>query len=332
MMKKLLVILGPTSTGKTDIALQLASKFQGELISCDSRQVYRGLDIGTGKLPGSGRWAARGEPRRRREVRRENKKWEVGGINIWMYDVVNPKVQFTVKDYVEQAQVVMADIQKRRKLPIIVGGTGLYLKALLEGLSNLDIPVDSRLRGELQALTLTELQGKLKQLSPAKWASLNNSERNNKRRLLRSIELILMNPYRRTSQKSPPKTRLAILKIGLTAPRPFLYKKIDLRVVSRIKQGMIEEAKRLHRQGLSLERMRELGLEYGQLANLLEGKINEDQFVLRLQTKIHQYAKRQLTWFKREKEIFWFDVSESFYKKVEKLVSVWYDAQYDKKS
>lgn len=327
-MKKVLVILGPTATGKTDISLNLARRFNGELVSCDSRQVYTGLDIGSGKMPGK---KNRNEEFR---IKKGEGFWEIDGIKVWMYDVADPGIRYTVADYVEQANKIIEDILQREKLPIIVGGTGLYLKALLEGLSNLNIPMDLKLRKEFEGLNLQELQKKLLTLSPAKWDSLNNSEKNNPRRLLRSIELIYMNPYKRTIDKRQGiNNKYDVLKIGLIVPRKVLNKRIDSRLISRIDQGLIEEGKKLICQGLSFERMRELGLEYGLLADLLEGKMTKDQFVEVLKIKIHQFAKRQMTWFRKEKDITWFDISVvGVYDQVEKTVSTWYyetnDATY----
>lgn len=317
-MKKLLVILGPTATGKTDLALQLARKFDGEIVAADSRQVYIGLDIGTGKYPGSEKW----------EVRRRKGKWEVGGINIWMYDVVDPKSQYSVADYVKDASRVISEIHKKGKLPIIVGGTGLYLRALLDGLPNLAIPIDKKLRKKLENLTKDELQKKLKSLSPSRWESLNNSDRQNPRRLVRAIEMELSpqrNPY---GHLRGGKLNYEHFKIGLTASREILDENVDTRVVSRIKQGLIEEAKKLHKESLTLKRMRQLGLEYGVLADYLDGKIkSSDELVVIMQGKIHGFVRRQLTWFKKEKDIHWFDITDrSYIIKVEKLIAKWYDS------
>ena len=337
-MNKVLVILGPTSSSKTDLALSLAKKFNGELISCDSRQVYRGLDIGTGKMPGSGRW----------EVRYGKGYWDIGGIRMWMYDVVSPNVQYSVAAYVSGVIRVIGGIRERNKLPIIVGGTGLYLKALIEGLPNLAIPVDKNLRRQLEKLSKQDLQKKLEETSKDKWDSLNKSDRQNPRRLVRVIELILSSRRMLASRsgsgsnKQPLSrdwipayegmTDFNIFKIGLTAPRGILYKRVDDRVVSRIKQGMISEAKMLHKNGLSLKRMGQLGLEYGVLANYLSGEIKEiegDRGLVKLmQNKIHSYARRQLTWFKKEKDVIWFDITNPEYQdKIEKLVRKWYDQQ-----
>lgn len=318
-MNKIIVILGPTATGKTDVALKLARKYNGELVAADSRQVYRGLDIGTGKMPsGSEKW----------KVRSGKGSWEINRVKVWMYDVVNPDVQYSVADYVKDAEEVIEDIFKRGKVSIIVGGTGFYLKALLEGLSNLSVPVDKELREELEKLSLLELQEKLMSLSPIKWKNLNESDRKNPRRVLRSIELIKMNPYMgRISKYNKKIQRWDVLKIGLTAPREVLYKNVDQRVLSRFDQGMLKEAEDLHKNGLSTVRMKQLGLEYGVLADYLEGEIQSQNLILTMQNKIHGYIKRQLTWFKKEKNVNWFDITDKeFNTKVENLVAKWYDS------
>lgn len=330
-MQKVLVVLGPTATGKTDLALSLAKKFDGELVSCDSRQVYKGLDIGTGKEPGKS--ITNYELR----VKKEKGYWEIDGVKVWMYDVADPKKQYTVKDYVEQAGRIVEDIMSRGKLPIIVGGTGLYLKALLEGLPSLDIPTNEKLRGELEKLSLEELQQKLRTLSPTSWGKMNNSDRQNSRRLLRSIEITSMNGYSVASKKLEVKSqKYETLKIGLTAPRDVLKNRIYSRLLARIDQGMIREAEQLHQGGLSFKRMEELGLEYGMLAKLLAGQVNEDQLVDLLSVKISQYAKRQMTWFKNPSTssgcINWFDITAKGWLDVlERQVASWYYSNDDDK-
>ncbi len=314
---KVLVILGPTATGKTDLGIALAQKLNGEIVSGDSRQVYIGLDIGTGKMPNVGG----------RMVVRGRRWWEINGIRVWLYDVVNPQTQYTVADYVKDATVIIEDILKRDKLSIIVGGTGFYLKALLEGLPNLSVPVDKNLREELENLSLGELQEKLKQLSPTRWERFNESDSQNPRRLLRAIEIASMNPYAQESQKSKIKSQnWNVLKIGLTAPREVLYKKVDLRISSRLDQGMVEEAENLYKSGLSLERMRQLGLEYRILADYLDGHIKSKELKKIMEGQNHGYVRRQLTWFKKEQKVSWFDISEKNWQlRVENLVQGWYN-------
>lgn len=313
-MDKLLVILGPTSTGKTDLALSLAKKFNGELISCDSRQVYIGLDLGTGKMPG-------------RNVSVEKKKgfWILDGIKIWMYDVASPKTQFDVSKYLLKVKKVLGGIERKGKLPIIVGGSGLYFKGLLYGFSNLGIPMDKKLRKNLEKLSLDELQKRLQNLSVKSWVGLNPSDQKNPRRLIRAIEIATVTPKKRVKQLELKTKNFNLLKIGLTAPRDILYKRIDERVEKRIKQGMVEEAEQLLVEGVSLKKMRHLGLEYGVLADFLENKISKDNLVKIIQGKIHRYLRRQITWFKKEKEINWIDITEKNYMiRVENLVAEWY--------
>lgn len=322
LSKKILVILGPTATKKTDLALQLAKKFNGELVSADSRQVYKGLDIGTGKIPTDLRF--KNDDLR---IKKDKGWWEVNGIRIWMYDVVSPKKQYNVASFVKDAEKVIEKIRKKGKLPIVVGGTGLYLKALIDGLFNLAIPQDLNLRNRLKRLSVTKLQRQLQKLSPAHWQQLNISDRQNPRRLSRSIELIKMYPYIDNKKKIISLSeKNDILKIGLTAPRLILYQKVNNRVTLRIREGMVEEAKKMHEVGLSFKRMKQLGLEYGVMADYLQGKIKTDELISRMQGKIHGFVRRQLTWFKKEKNVNWFDITNKNYPiQVEILVTKWYD-------
>jgi len=321
-MKKILVILGPTATGKTDVALFLADKFNGELVACDSRQVYVGLDVGTGKLP-SGRWKVDDG-----RLKKGRGYWEIDGVKIWMYDVVNIDRQYTVADYVKDASRVIDDIVARGRLPVIVGGTGLYLRALLEGLDNLQIPNDQNLRDKLGKLTLLQLQKKLQKLSLKRWEELNNSDRNNSRRILRSIELLSVNPYIDTKKSYLGlDKKFNILKIGLTAPRQELYKKVDSRILKRLSEGMLGEAEDLFKKGLTIKRMKSLGLEYGVLADFLVGEIKtQTELTSILKGKVHRFVRRQLTWFKKERDVLWFDITDkNMSLKIAKTVHKWYD-------
>lgn len=317
-MKRVLIILGPTATGKTDLALNLAKKFNGELVACDSRQVYQGLDIGTGKMPGNAT----------SDVKKSDGWWEIGGVKIWIYDLVDLKDSYSAFDYAKDATKVIADIEKRGKLPIIVGGTGLYLKALLDGLAQ-SSGADSKLRLELEKLSLGELQEKVRSHSPARWERLNHSDQNNPRRLVRLLEQIQMYPY--TSKLSIPNIQLSnsdVLKIGLTAPRPYLNSKINSRVFAWFALGIVQEVESLIERGVPKERFKELGLEYRLIVDFLGGKISSQEELIQLiQTKIRQYAKRQMTWFKRDKEIKWFDVSEpNLSHRVVTEVGNWYNS------
>lgn len=308
-MRKLLIILGSTATGKTDLALKIAKEFNGEIVSADSRQVYKGLDIGTGKITS-----------KVESLIKKKRQWIVNGIVIHLYDVLDAKNQYNVALFVKDAKEIIDDIFKRGKLPIVVGGTGLYIKALLYGVPVLSASVDFELRKQLEGLSKVRLQEKLQRLDNKKWQSLNASDKQNPRRLVRAIELVGI------KQSKPPVSEFDTLKIGLTANKNILYKRVDFQIKARLDQGMIDEAKKLHQEGLSLKRMRQLGLEYGMLADHLEGSIlSNNDLILKLQQKIHNYVRRQLTWFKKEKNVFWFDSTESnLASKVEKYLEKWY--------
>jgi tRNA dimethylallyltransferase len=315
MKKKVLVILGSTATGKTDLGLKFAKIYNGELVAADSRQVYIGLDIGTGKEPG-----------KKFNVEKNKGFWVVDGVKIHMYDVTDPTTQYTLHDYVAQSKKVIIDILEKDKLPIIVGGTGLYIKGLLEDIPNLSVPLDSNLRQGLEGMELLQLQEKLKEIDPKRWDNLNPSDQKNPRRLIRQIELVYMNPYI-DNMKNPKieNSSWDVLKIGLCAPRPLLNERIDLRVESRISEGLIREGEELFKRGLSLERMKALGLEYGLLGDLLSNKISKEEFAYLLKIKIHQYAKRQMTWFQKEGEINWTDITNKTWNdQVESKVKNWY--------
>jgi len=250
-----------------------------------------------------------------------------------MYDVIDPKKQYNVSDYVKDTNNVIKNITIRGKLPIIVGGTGLYLKALLGDLPDINIPVDKSLRQKLENLPKDKLQKKLRQIDINKWESMNESDRQNPRRLIRAIE-ISISSLRAPKGRGNLKTRLLrrfaprndVLKIGLTAPREVLYKSVDARVISRM-PGMIAEAESLYEKGLTIKRMTELGLEYSVLADYLAGKITtKENFVKILQYQIHGYVRRQQTWFKKEKDINWFNITDNnLYSRIENLVREWYD-------
>ncbi len=202
-MDQVVVICGPTATGKTKLALQMAKEFNGELISADSRQVYVGKDIETGK-----------------------DKEIIGNEKIWLLDIINSDQDFSVSQWRKLAQAAIADILSRGKLPIVVGGSGLYIKALVNNLSDVDIPRNEELRRSNKSVS--ELFDYLKKLDSEKAASLNNSDRNNPRRLIRAIEIAQC-----PSPKLGEGLRVRYLQVGLTAPRLYLEEKIRERVRDR---------------------------------------------------------------------------------------------------
>ena len=290
--QKVIIICGQTATGKSDFAVQIAKKHNSEIISADSRQVYTGLNIGTGKIT----------------------KKEMSGIPHHLLDIASPKKVFSVNDYKRLAVRAIENISARDKTPIICGGTGFYIDTLLGVIDLPEVPPNKELRKKLESKTRAQLLTILKKLDPVRTETI---DQNNPVRLIRAIEIA------QALGKVPTlKTESSynVLWIGLSLPDEILKEKIHTRLLARMKQGMLREAKNLHRDGLSWKRMRELGLEYRFLADHLTGKLTKEEMLAQLETAIWHYAKRQKTWFKRNEGIVWIDPrKKSEVKKVEKL-------------
>ena len=291
-MNKIIIILGPTASGKTDLSIKLAKKFNGEIISADSRQVYKGMDIGTGKIT----------------------KKEMEKIPHYLLDVYNPKKRFTISDYKRLADKAINDIFKKGKIPFIVGGTGFYIQSITDGFSMPQVKPDWNFRKKLEKQSAQKLFEKLKKLDPKR---AENIDRYNKRRLIRAIEIVVKTkkPVPEITNTIPP---FKILFLGIKKPQKELNQLIEKRLLKRLESGMLDEAKRLKRSGVSFKRMEEFGLEYRYMALYLQKKITYEEFINRLQKEIEHYAKRQMTWFKRNKRIKW--VKD--YKEAEKLAKI----------
>lgn len=275
---KLIFILGPTASGKSDLAVEIAGRFNGEVVSADSRQVYRGLDIGSGKIT----------------------KSEMRGIPHHLLGVANPARQFSVSEYQRLAKRAIADIIKRGKIPIICGGTGYYIQSIVDNIAYPVVPPNQILRKKLSTKNTGELFKILAKLDPRRAREIDAK---NPARLIRAIEIA-------TSLGSVPNMEVGppyydILQIGITLPPEILKERIKIRLEKRSRKGMIAEAKRLHQKGLSWKRMRALGLEYRVLADFLTETISRDEMKNCIMLEIVQYAKRQMTWFKRDKRIMW---------------------------
>lgn len=300
-IKKLIVVLGPTSSGKSDLAVKFARKFNGEVVSADSRQVYKGMDIGSGKIT-------------RKEMR---------GIPHHLLDVTSPKRRFTVAQFQKLAQKTIKGIWKRGKIPILCGGTGLYIQSVIDDMIIPEVPPDAKLRAELEKLSTEKLFAKLRKLDPRR---AKNIDRHNRRRLIRALEIVIKTGKpvpplsENRSRRAAPRTILGeknnIFQIGIAIPKDILDARIKKRLLKRLKQGMVAEVKKLHRNGVSWKRLEEFGLEYRYLARYLQSKLTKQEMIDQLEKEINQYAKRQMTWFKRDKRIHWI----KNYKKAEKLV------------
>ncbi|MDD4930958.1 MAG: tRNA (adenosine(37)-N6)-dimethylallyltransferase MiaA [Candidatus Colwellbacteria bacterium] len=275
---KIIVVLGPTASGKSDLAVELALKNNGEIISADSRQVYRGLDIGSGKVTDE----------------------EMRGINHYLLDVVSPKEIFSASDYAKLARRAVDNIISRGKLPIVCGGTGFYIDALLYEDSVAPIPPNPEIRKKIDKLPTEDLAKMLSGLDPDRFASIDT---HNRVRLIRALEIVLSTG--KPVPKLEKKLRYDAKKIGIMWPLSILDERIEIRLDQRLKDGMTDEVERLHKKGLSWKRLYDLGLEYRYISLYLRGKISYDEMRNQLLTAIRQYARRQMTWFKRDKEIKW---------------------------
>lgn len=279
-MQKILVILGPTATGKSDLAVQIAKKYNGEVISADSRQVYKGLDIGSGKIT----------------------RKEMMGVKHYLLDVVSPKKTYSVVDWQKEANKKIKDILERKKLPIICGGTGFYIQSIVDNFILPPVKANLKLRKELENKNLEELLKILKRLDKKRF---ENIDQKNKVRVIRAIEIATV--LGKVPKIKKDKNPYQILQIGLTLSKENLEQKIKERLLKRIKKGMIKEGEKLHKAGLSWKKMRSFGLEYKYLADFLTGKIDKEEMIEKLTKEIIQYSKRQITWFKRDNNIKWFD-------------------------
>ena len=278
MSRKIIVILGPTASGKSALAVKIAKTINGEIISADSRQVYKGLDIGSGKIT----------------------KKEMGGIPNYCLDIVSPKKIFNVADFKKCADKAIEKIFAKNKTPIIVGGTGLYIQAVVDNIVLPEVKPDWNLREDLEKKTTEEMFKILKKFDPAR---AKNIDPKNPRRLIRAIEIAETLGKVPNLEVQPPSWEA--IQIGIKLSDEELKEKINNRLIYRLKKGMVAEAQKLHSQGLSWKRMNELGLEYRYMAKFLKGEISKEEMTDKLKSEIWQYAKRQMTWFKRDKRIKW---------------------------
>src|SRR3989344_4080009 len=280
MHNKIVVILGPTASGKSDLAVKLARQFNGEIVSADSRQVYEYLDVGSGKIT----------------------LCEMKGIPHYLLDVANPKRKFTVAQFQKLAIKKIKEIQKRNKIPFLVGGTGFYIQAIVDGLIIPEVKPNWKLRKSLEKKPTNELFLMLKKLDPKR---ANSIDAKNPRRLIRAIEIVLSTKKPITKIKT--KSQFNVLQIGIKKSKEEIKKSINERLQKRLKIGMISEVKKLHKNGLSWKRLEELGLEYRYIAEYLQKKISHEEMIYKLQLEIEHFAKRQMTWFKRDKRIYWIE-------------------------
>jgi tRNA dimethylallyltransferase len=282
----LLVILGPTASGKTHLAVQAARQLNGEILSADSRQVYRGLDIGSGKDLA-----------------------EYGPTPYHLIDIVDPGCEFSLFDFVQEFKRVYCEVVSRMRLPVLAGGTGLYLDAVLRGYQLVQVGENLSLRQELEQLELAALVERLRRLRPELH---NTTDLTDRERLTRAIEIA--EGERQPAAEAIELPDLSPRVFGLRWQRDRLRQRITLRLRQRLDNGMIEEVESLHAAGVAWETLDNFGLEYRFVARYLQGMINRNDLFQQLNSAIHQFAKRQDTWFRRMQrqggDICWLDAEK----------------------
>jgi len=312
-MKKLLAVVGPTATGKTDLAISLAKKFNGEIVSADSRQIYKGMDIGTGKE------LSQKSKVKSQKFEKHKGYWVVEGIPIYLYDVINPDESFSVAEYQQLAYEKIAKIHEKEKLPILVGGTGLYTRSVLQGLKIPQVAPDNNLRKKLEKKPLGIL---LKELEEVDYKAYQKIDKSNPRRVIRALEVYLKTGRTISELAAKFKPNFESLVVGLSAPREVLYEKADKRVELWFKTGFVDEVRELLKKYSSdLPSINSLG--YRQAVSYLQNKISLPEAIQRTKFDHHGYIRRQLTWFRKER-VEWFDVGRpGFEKEIYRKVREW---------
>ena len=280
-LPKLIVILGPTACGKSGLGVTLAKKYGGEIVSADSRQIYRGLDLGTGKITPQ----------------------EMEGIPHHLLDVADPGEPFSVALFQSMAYKAIDGVIERGSLPLLVGGTGLYLRSVAEGYVFHEAPPDPQLRQELEALPTEALRRRL----TARGVELDTDCYNNRPRLVRLLEKSLHGEDPHAEAERDP--RYDVLTLGVSYPRETVCQRIDQRLLARLDAGMIEEVANLRKNGVSDEFLEGLGLEYRYILHHLTGELpTEETLIEELGRAIKRFAKRQVSWFKKDKNVHWLDM------------------------
>ena len=281
-LPKLIVILGTTACGKSGLGVELARHVGGEIVSADSRQVYRGLDLGTGKVT----------------------EEEMGGIPHHLLDVVEPNESYSVAQFQRDAYAAIDDILARGKVPLLVGGTGLYVRAVAEGYTFRDSQPNPALRAELEQKSASELYAMFQEKTGR---TLSGGEENNRHRLVRTMEKILSGEDLTETPRAP---RYQVLQLGMTYPREELCRRIDERLLRRLDDGMVEEVARLREEGATDAFLEGLGLEYRYILWYLTGKLpSKEALIDELGRAIKRFAKRQMVWFQKDRDVLWLDTA-----------------------
>lgn len=299
-MYKLIAIVGPTGIGKTRLGIQLAKKFNGEIINADSRQIYRLMDIGTAKPT----------------------KEEQSLIPHNLIDIINPNEEFSLVTYQQLAYKAINDIQERGKLPFLVGGTGQYIWAVLEGWSVPKVPPDPEYRKKLERRAEVDADSLYKELLILDPAAAEKIDPHNVRRVIRALEVGRDKPFSQAIGKNPPAFSYSI--IGLTMSRKDLYHQVDARVDEMVKKGFVDEVKQLIEMGYSLTLPSISSIGYREIGQYLQGEMTLEEAVYKIKTGTHRFIRHQYTWFKlKDERIKWFDISLTRLGDIEETIKSW---------
>lgn len=297
-----IVLAGPTGVGKTDLSLKLAKILDADIISCDSAQVYKEMNIGTAKI----------------------KESEMNGIKHYMLDVLEPREKYSVGEYQRAVDKILAQKEKEGRAVILTGGTGLYINSVVNGLSSLP-ESEPKLRDELMALSVDELYEKLLELDPE---AAEKIHKNNKKRVERAVEVCLITgkKFSVLSKENVKNNNYDFLKVCLTRDREILYKRIDKRVDIMMNEGLLDEVTALYKKygGEILRKINIIG--YTQLIDYLEGKISLETAVEFIKRDSRHYAKRQMTWFNNDSGYLWFDLEKQSENEILKTIIEQYKA------
>jgi tRNA dimethylallyltransferase len=296
----LILIIGPTAVGKTELAIQLAEKLGGEIISADSRLFYRGMDIGTAK------------PSRE----------ELARVPHYLIDIVNPDETLSLAVFQEKAKKIIADIHARGKLPFLVGGTGQYIRAVTQGWTPPEVTADERLRGELEKMKEEKsadwLHNRLAHLDPE---SAQKIDARNVRRTIRALEVILSTGRKFSDQRGQVESPYQLITIGLTRPRPELYQLVDERIEAMFANGLVDEVKRLLEKGYSPSLPSLSALGYRECISVVKGLLTEEQAKVEMRRVTRVFVRRQANWFKEsDPAIQWFRVKDGVIEETEKYI------------
>ncbi len=304
-LPKVVVLVGPTASGKTEWSLRLAKKFHAEIIAADSRQIYKRMDIGTAKPVGEWRWHATWKGIRR--------TFFVQDIPHHLMDIIGPGKRFTAAEFRDRAIKYIKIAERGGSLPLVVGGTGLYINTLVDNFYIPRVPANPKLRESLEEKSLEELLSLLNILDPEGAKVIDGK---NKRRLIRALEVCILTGKPFSEQKKKGESMFQFLQIGIDVPRDILYERIDARVNTMVKNGILKEVEDLVMKKFSWDLPSMSGIGYKEFRPYLEKKSSLETCMENLKRNTRHYARRQLTWFRREKDIHWC----RDYEQAEKLV------------